>query len=91
MAKELKPTTRIDLPAVMKAMAEALENWADRRDQDPAKADFIAAKEARSLAGEIRLCVGQIELTDSMADGEAATRRLQQLRSNALELLARHK
>ena len=79
------------LADVMQPMATALDEWASVREKGLVKAQPQAARDARSLAGEIRLCLGQLDLADSMEDGEAATKRLQQLRGDSLEFLARHK
>jgi hypothetical protein len=89
VANELKATKHMALAEVMQPLADALDDWALVREKVLLKRDLVAATEARSLAGEIRFCLEQLELADSMADGEAATRRLQQLRTNSIEFLAR--
>jgi hypothetical protein len=91
VSNELKPTKRMVLADVMGPTANELDARAAAREKSSDFADVKAAAEARALAAEIRLCLGQIELTDSLAEGEAATKRLQQLRSLALEYLARQK
>ncbi|MFO0618796.1 MAG: hypothetical protein U0414_39770 [Polyangiaceae bacterium] len=91
MSNDLKPTTRLKLEDVMVPTANELDARANAREKSTDFDDVKAGAEARALAAEIRLCLGQIELTDNLAEGEAATKRLQQLRSLALEYLARHK
>lgn len=86
---DLKPTKRLVLADVMAPTASELDARAAAREQSSSIEDLRIADEGRKLAAEIRLCIGQIELTDNIADGEAATKRLQQLRSLALEYLAR--
>jgi hypothetical protein len=91
VANAEKPTERMVLSDVMKPMADALDAWALVREKVLEKMDLQAAGEARALSREIRDCLGRLERVDSVRDGESETKRLQQLRSNALELLARHK
>jgi hypothetical protein len=91
VSNELKPTTRLVLADVMIPTAAALDDRASALERSDDPGNPPVAAEARALAGEIRLCIGQIELTDSIPEGEAATKRLQQLRSLALEFLAKHK
>jgi hypothetical protein len=79
------------LEDVMKPMADALDEWALVREKVVEKLDLAAAAEARRLAADIRGCLEKIELAESMRSGEDATKRLQLLRSNALEFLARYK
>lgn len=86
---DLKPTTRLVLADVMVPTANEVDARAAAKEQSSNVEDLRVADEGRKLAAEIRLCIGQIELTDNLADGEAATKRLQQLRSLALEYLAR--
>lgn len=89
MSKHPKATERLVLGDVMEPMARALDEWALVREKVLAKIDLQAAQEARALSSEIRRCLEKIELAESMRDGEAATVRLQSLRSQAIELLAR--
>lgn len=86
-----KATKRMVLSEAMVPLADELDRWAAAREARQTQGDRVAGGKARALAGEIRLCLGQIELTDSLAEGEAATKRLQQLRSETLEFLARRK
>ena len=86
---DLKQTKRMVLADVMAPTAKEVDARASLCEKSHDEADVRAADEGRRLAAEIRLCLGQIELTDSMSEGEAATKRLQQLRSLALEYLAR--
>lgn len=91
VSKELKATTRLVLGDVMLPTANEIDARASVKEKSGDPSDAAVASEGRALAAEIRLCLGQMELTDSLAEGEAATKRLQQLRSLALEYLARQK
>jgi hypothetical protein len=87
VATEPKPTERMVLEDVMKPMAEALDAWAVARE----KTNLQAAGEARELGADIRGCLENIANAASTPAREDATKRLQLLRSNALEFLARYK
>ncbi len=88
MANETKPTTRMVLSDVMKPLAEALADAAAAREK---RVDLQGAKDARALAADIVAELGRYEAADSISAGEESTKRLQRLRSSALELLARFK
>jgi hypothetical protein len=75
------------LEDIMKPMADALDEWAVVREKVADKLDPAAAAEARQLATDIRGCLEKI----AHGEREAGTKRLQLLRSNALEFLARYK
>jgi len=79
------------LEDVMKPMADALDDWAGVREKVADKLDPAAAAEARQLATDIRGCLEKIERGDAPNAREDGTKRLQLLRSNALEFLARYK
>jgi hypothetical protein len=91
VGNDQKPTERMVLTEVMKPMADALDDWALVREKVLERIDLQAAAEARSLSREIRACLERIDAVESVRDGESETKKLQQLRSSALELLARHK
>jgi hypothetical protein len=82
-----KPTERMVLTDVMKPMADALDGWALAREKKSTEIDSQAAGLARALSKEIRDCLERL----AAAETEEDTKSLQQLRSDALELLARYK